>query len=189
MVLRRIPLLGVLLLLLLAVCGVALAAKTFTDPVGDVRGGAGPDVVAVTLSNTASTLTFRVRFASAPPLRLSTRGKWVDMLLIGIDVPPLGPPPTRPGGEWRGADFALGTHGPSKTGLLVRLGKNRSARPIRFRIVTRGRTLSFSIPRRALGSPRWFAFNVAAAREGESEASGGGFDVAPGHGTFRYRLR
>ena len=186
--LRRIPLLSVLLLLLGVICGVALAAKTYTDPIGDVKGGAGPDVAAVTVSNTASTLTFRVRFASAPPLRLSVRQKWVEMLLIGIDVPPLGPPPATSGGDWRGADFALGTHGPSKTGQLVRIGKKRAAPPIRFKVSARGPTLSFSIPCRALGSPHWFTFNVAAAREGENQATGGGFDVAPGQGTFRYRL-
>lgn len=186
--LRRIALTSVPLLLLAAVCGVALAAKTYADPVGDVKGGGGPDVTSVTLSNTASTLTFHVRFASAPPLRLSTPERWVDMLLIGIDVPPLGPPPVASGGEWPGVDFALGTHGPSRTGQLVRLGKKPSAPPTRFKIVTRGRTLSFSIPRRALGSPRWFAFNIAAAREGESQADDGGLDVAPKQGTFRYRL-
>lgn len=185
--LRRISLLGALLLPA-AFCGVALAATAYPDPIGDVQGGAGPDVVAVTISNTASHLTFHVRFAGGPPLRLNAREKWVDMLLIGIDVPPLGPPPSTPGGEWRGADFALGAHGPAGTGLLVRLGEKRSAAPLRFEIVTHGRTLSFSIPRRALGSPRWFRFNVAAAREGESRARDGGFDVAPGHGTFRYRL-
>lgn len=187
--LRRIPLLSTLLLVsAAAICGVAAAAKTYPDPIGDPTGGAAPDVAAVTVSNTASTLTFRVRFASAPPLRLSTREKWVDMLLIGIDVPPLGPPPSIPGGEWLGADFALGTHGPSKTGQLVRLGKKHSAPPLRFKIVTRGRTLSFSVPRRALGNPHWFTFSVAAAREGESQASSGGFDVAPRHATFRYQL-
>lgn len=186
--LRRIPLLALMLLLLLTICGVALAANTFPDPSGDVKGGAGPDVVVVKLSNTASTLTFRVRLASAPPLRLSTREKWVDMLLIGIDTPPLGPAPLKAGGEWRGANFALGAHGPSKTGRLVQLGANHAARPMRFKVVTRGRTLSFTIPLRALGGPRWFSFNVAAAREGESQASGGGYDVAPRHGTFRYRL-
>lgn len=110
------------------------------------------------------------------------------MLLIGVDVPPLGPPPSTPGGEWAGADFALGAHGRSVTGQLVRLGKKHSAPPLRFTIVTRGRTLSFSIPRRALGNPQWFRFSVAAAREGETRASGGGFDVAPEHGTFRYDL-
>jgi hypothetical protein len=186
--LRRIALIGVLPLLPAGICGVALAAKTFADPVGEVKGRAGPDLTSVTLSNSASTLTFHVRFASAPPLRQSTREKWVEMLLIGIDVPPLGPAPDTAGGEWRGADFALGTHGPAKTGQLVRLGTKTSAPPRWFKAVTRGRTVSLSIPLRALGNPRWFAFNVAAAREGESQASDGGFDVAPGKGTFRYRL-
>ena len=187
MALWRIPLLGALLVLL-AVCGVALAAKSYPDPRGDVKGGGGPDIASVTLSNSASVVTFRVRFAGSPPLQVSLREKWVDMLLIGIDVPPIGPSPVTPGGEWLGADFALGTHGPSETGQLVRIGKKRSAPPLRFKIVTTGRTLVFSIPRRALGNPGWFRFNLAAAREGESEAAGGGVDVAPGRGTFRYVL-
>lgn len=183
--LRTLPLLAVLPLVALAVAGAAPVARTYPDPIGDVHGGAGPDVVGVTVSSTASTLTFRIRFADAPPLRLSPREQWVDMLLVAVDVPPLGPPPATPGGEWRGADFALGTHGPSTTGQLVRLGKRRPAPPIRFTIVTRGRTVAFTVPRRALGDPRWFAFEVAAAREGMTGADGG-FDVAPGHGTFRY---
>ena len=187
-VLRRIALTSVMVALLAGTCWAGLAAKTFADPTGDVKDGAGPDVASVTLSHTASMLTFHVRFASAPPLRLSAREKWVDMLLIGIDVPPLGPPPVTAGGEWRGADFALGTHGPSRTGQLVRLGRKPSGKPTRFQIVTGRRTLSFSIPRRAIGSPRWFTFNVAAAREGESQAFEGGFDVAPERGTFLYRL-
>ncbi len=187
MMLPRAPLLtAAMSLLVLGTSGLALAA-TYTDPTGDVN-GAGPDVVAVTVSNTASSVSFRVRFASAPPLRVSSRGKWVDMLLIGIDVPPLGPPPSTPGGEWRGADYALGTHGPSAIGQLVRLGTKATSPPIRFRIVADGRTLRFSIPRRALGSPRWFKFSVAAAREGESRGGGVGFDVAPARGTLRYEL-
>ena len=186
MVLRRIGLSSVLLLL--ALCSPALAAQQYRDPVGDVKGGAGPDLVAVTLSNTASTLTFRVRFAHAPPLRVSQQEKWVDMLLIGIDVPPLGPPPVTAGGEWPGMNFALGTHGPSATGLLVRPGSMHGAPPVRFKIVRSGATLSFSIPRRPLGGARTLAFSVAAAREGESPSTGGGFDVAPGRGTFRYRF-
>ena len=186
--LRRIPLLLVLVVIVASICGVALAAKSYPDKVGDVKGGGGPDIASITLSNTASTLTFRVRFVSAPPLRVNTREKWVDMLLIGVDIPPLGPRPTTPGGEWPGVDFALGTHGPWGTGQLVRLGATRSVPPVRIKVVTRGRTLSLTVPRRALGSPRWLTFNIAAAREGESEATGGGLDLAPQHGTFRYVL-
>ena len=184
---RKILLLVTLLLVAVgAICGLAFATKTYSDRAGDVKGGGGPDITSITLSNTSSTLTFRVGFASAPPLRASTPQKWVDMLLIGIDVPPIGPIPASPGSDWLGADFALGTHGPSQTGQLVRLGKKHPALPIKFRIVTQGRTLRFSIPRRSLGNPRSFTFSVAAAREGESQATGGGLDVAPQHGTFRY---
>ncbi|MGZ4389161.1 MAG: hypothetical protein ACXVZL_07255 [Gaiellaceae bacterium] len=62
---------------------------------GDVRGGAGPDITSVWVSHTSQAVTFRVRFAKAPPLGASARQRWVDMLLIGIDVPPRGPLPTR----------------------------------------------------------------------------------------------
>ncbi len=186
--LRQVPLVaGLLLVALFVLCGAAFATKIYTDRVGDAKGA--PDVASVALSNTASTITFRVRFANAPPLRISSREGWVDMLLIGIDVPPLGPPRTTPGGEWPGANFALGTHGPSHVGRLVRLGKKRSTQVSTFKIVTRGRMLSFSIPRRALGSPRWFDYSVATAREEVEEKPGrGGADVVPQRGTSRYHL-
>jgi hypothetical protein len=184
--LRRVPLLaGPLLVALLVVCGAAFAAKVYADRSGDAKGA--PDVTWVRLSNTASTITFQVGFATAPPLRVSAREGWVDMLLIGIDVPPLGPSPTARGGEWSGANFALGTHGPSRVGQLVRLGKSGSSSVTRFTIDVSGRTLRFSIPRRALGNPRWFAFSLAAAREGTDQKSSGA-DLVPQRGTYRYHL-
>jgi hypothetical protein len=188
----RLPLLaaaGATVLAALALAGGAggFASVTYPDRTGDVTGGAGPDLAAVTLSSTASRVTFRIRFTKAPPLRAGARQGWVDMLLIGIDVPPLGPKPL-PNGGWRGMDFALGTHGPSKTGLLVRLGGAGTRRLARFPIVTAGSTMSFSIARRALGDPAWFRFQVAAARETEAE-TGGGVDFAPAaRTTFRYAL-
>ena len=184
--LRRVPLLfGLLLVASLAICSAAFAAKVYTDRAGDVKGA--PDVVRLRLSNTTSTITFQVRFANAPPLRVNAREGWVDMLLIGIDVPPIGQPPTAPGGEWPGANFALGTHGPSRVGRVVQLGKKRSTVVTTFKIDARGRTLTFSIPRRALGDPSWFTFSLAAAREG-TERRSGGVDLVPQRGTCRYRL-
>lgn len=179
-----------LLAVFFTVCGVASAATSYPERVGDVGRG-GPDIASIRVSNTKATVAFRVRFARAPPLRVSTREGWVDMLLIGIDVPPLGPRPAIAGGPWPGANFALGTHGPSKTGSMVRLAQGVPAKPrlvARFKIVSSGPTLTFSIPRRALGDPAQFTFSVAAAREMENEAAGGGTDVAPARGTFLYRL-
>ena len=185
---RRTPLsLAALLAVLFLVCGAAPAATSYPDRVGDVKGGPGPDIASITLSNTKTSVVFHVRFAKPPPLRANMREGWSDMLLIGVDVPPLGPRPVRPGGEWLGANIALGTHRPSKTGLLVRLGSGKSRQVVRFKIITSGSTLTFSIPRRVLGNPQWFTFNAAAAREMEAEgATGGGVDIAPGQGTFRY---
>ena len=113
------------------------------------------------------------------------------MLLIGIDVPPLGPPPIRPGGEWPGADFALGTHGPSTTGQVVRLGRGAPATTrlvAAFKVTTCGKSLTFSIPLAAIGGPAWFRFSIAVARETTNEASEGGLDLLPDRGTLRYAL-
>ena len=112
------------------------------------------------------------------------------MLLIGLDVPPFGKLPVAPGREWPGANFALGTHGPSATGQLLRLGtaaRSRSHVLTTFRIVTRGPTVTFSIPVRLLGSPRRLTVIVAVAREGQ-ERKDGGVDLMPARGTLRYSL-
>ena len=173
----------------LPLAGAALAAALVVgqpDPVGDVRGGHGPDIAAVAVSSTRTTVTFRVRMTTAPPLRANSREQWVDMILVAVDVPPFGPPPVVPGGEWRGADFALGTHGPSRQGQLVRNGKG-SPLVARFPVVVRGATVVLTVSRRALGDPASLRYSVAAAREAADEANGG-YDVAPDRGTAFVRL-
>ena len=166
----------------------ALGATVYTDPAGDVKKGASPDVVSVQLSHTRSHVAFTVQFAHVPPLHVDARGAWIDMLLVGLDVPPLGPRPVSPGGEWRGADYALGAHGPSRRGTLVRLAADGRGRVLgRVDVVGHGSSLRFSIPRRGLGNPTMFTFVVSAARE-RTEAPGGTFDVVPDRGTFRYSL-
>jgi len=175
---------GSALILALSVgVGVATAATTFPDRAGDVKGAGGPDLTSITVSDTATTVTFSVRFAKAPPLRVNAAEKWIDMLLIGVDVPPLGPRPTPSG--WRGVDFVLGLHG-SQT--AVRFRKMDSTVVEHRKLVVTGAALSFSIPRAKLGSPAWFDFSVAAARETEETGQGGGEDYAPASGAFRYRL-
>lgn len=185
----RVPTAVSLLASALVATGVAAAATTFPDRPNDQTPAAGPDIRSVMLSHTRTTITFRIRFATAPPLRVGTKSSWVDMLLIGIDVPPIGPPPRAPGAEWPGVDFAWGTHGPSSTARLVRLGSRVAPAPrtvAKLAVVTRGSTVSVSIPRRALGNPAWFRFSVAAAREAATPPTEGGIDLAPDRGTFRY---
>jgi hypothetical protein len=175
---------GALLALCLAVAaGATTAPKTFRDPARDVIGGSGPDIVAVTVSHTATAVTFRVRFASAPPLRVSTARNWVDMLLVGVDVPPLGPAPTA--SSWAGVNYYFGLHAVDPVARFRVMGSQ--AKPIRLPTVIRGATVTVTVPRARLGSPRWFAFNVAAARETDVETEGSA-DLAPATGSFRYVL-
>ncbi len=177
----------------------AAGRTTFRDPVGDVAGGAGPDVVSVTVAHTPADVTFGIRFAEAPPLRASRSGGWVDMLLVGIDVPPSGPPPTPTG--WNGVDYVAGLHGPEelvlfrsvrassgdgRPGTTTGGGDVARMRLERLRATADGATLRFSIPRRMLGDPASFGFSVAAGREGGR--TGGGSDFAPSRGAFDYRI-
>jgi hypothetical protein len=189
---RPYALLGAAVLAALSlVCGAALAAKSYPDRTGDLRGGAGPDLASVTVSNTKTKVTFGVRFTTASPLGFSESEEWIDMLIIGIDTPPLGRQPV-PGRDWVGANFVLATHGGMNTGVMQRVVQNGSQPPRQvasFEIVTRGSTLTFSIPRRTLGkNTAWFAFYVAAGRETTQEGQGGGADYAPARGSFRYVL-
>jgi hypothetical protein len=169
---------------------VAGAGAGFADPVGDVKGGAGPDLTLVSVSNTASTVTFRFRFAKAPPLGVSAKARWIDMLVVGIDVPPRSLKRTAEG--WRGADYYLGTHGTERTAILIKAPSN-PARPSRVighpKVTVKGPTLSFTVSRKALGSPTWIEFVAAAGRERTDQAGGGGGDEAPNRGTFHYQLQ
>lgn len=166
---------------------VAGAGTSFRDLSGDVQGGAGPDLTRVSVSQTASTVTFGFRFAKAPPLGVNVKKRWVDMLLVLIDVPPRGM--KRVAGGWSRPDYFVGSHGTDTTGMLVKAGKTKQSSVIaRPKVVVSGRTLSFSVSRSTLGNPAWIEFTVAAGRE-TSKATGGGSDSAPNSGTFHYALK
>ena len=163
----------------------AASATRFPDPVGDVRGGPGPDLLAVSVLHTRSTVTFRFRFADARPLGAGE--SWVDMLLVGIDVPPRSLVRTPRG--WLGGEYYLGTHGTEPSAVLVQAAAGaRGTVLARPKVVRSAHTIAMSIARRALGDPDWFEFAVAVGREGSTAVSGGGSDEAPARGVFRYRL-
>jgi hypothetical protein len=156
----------------------ASAARTYPDLAGDLFGRAGPDIVSVAVAHTATTITFRVRFAKAPPLMANPLEQWLDVLAIALDVPPKGPAPTPSG--WKGADYSAGALATQTTGTLTKgPGWRRVAT---FKLAVSGRTMTLSIPRRRVGNPAWFHFVVAAGREG------GVSDSSPDRGSFRYVL-
>lgn len=170
--------------------GTASAATAFPDPVGDLLGGSGPDLVSVSVSHTPALVTLRVQFAKAPPLGMSVRERWVDMLLIGIDVPPRS---LRRGAHgWTGMDYYAGLHGTASTAIVVKASPASSSQPRRVvarpKVAVNGRILSFSLSRAALGSPAWIELVVAAGRETSDRAGGGGSDEAPNRGVFHHRL-
>jgi hypothetical protein len=180
---------------LAAGCGGGRAEQSLDDPAGDVAAAIGPDVVGVSVERDDEVVTFRVRFAAAPPLAMSEEGGWIDMLLIGIDVPPLGPAPVTPGGEWRGLDYALGTHGPSQSGMLVRLtarnGEATSEKRAEVPIEIDGAALSLSVASVELGDADTFALSIAAAREWNetgNEPAGAKPDIVPDSGTWTVEL-
>lgn len=171
--------------------------RTLEDPAGDVAASTGPDVVAVTVERDDEAIIFRVRFATELPLEVSEEEGWIDMLLIGVDVPPLGPPPAVPGGEWRGADYFLGTHGPSETGMIVRLAASASEdeatgeKRADFPIAIDGATLSLLVPRDELGDTGTLAISIAAAREwneAKDEPAEVTPDIVPDTGTWTVEL-
>jgi hypothetical protein len=154
---------------------------TFPDPGGDAK-GPGPDLTSITVSNTTTVVTFRVAFAKAPPLQASAAKRWIDMLLIGIDVPPRGQRPTANG--WKGVDYVVGAHGPDGPIVFRRMKFPGAGPPKRFPRLTNGSTLTFSVLRAQLGDPPSFDFIVSAGRE-RSTGGGTGGDST---GMLHYRL-
>lgn len=166
--------------------GQSAVVRTYRDPFGDVTPGE-PDLTAVRISNDARTIHLEFQFAGAPPLSASAKEGWTDMLLMGIDVPPIGSKPT-PGG-WMGLDYALGMHGIAPRAVFRDMhaeGPQVATLPSRIS----GSTITIDLPRARIGNPAWFDFNVAVGREGGDEIGGasGGGDIIPATGTARYRL-
>lgn len=165
------------------------AARTYRDPTGDVTPGQ-PDITAIRIASDERTIHIDFRFASAPPLSASADGQWTDMLLMGIDVPPIGAPPT-PGG-WAGLDYALGMHGVDDRAVFRAMqagfgqdgggGGSPSLPTLRSKVS--GREIRIELPRALIGDPEYFRFQVAAGREGGDESATG--DLVPRAGTLRF---
>ena len=76
MSLRRCTAFGAsLLAVLLLTCGVAFAAKSYSDRAGDVAGGSGPDIVSLKVSNV-------IRYVNAPVEGFETTDTITSVALV-----------------------------------------------------------------------------------------------------------
>jgi len=75
--------------LVLAGASATAADQRYEDPVGDVTGGVGPDIVAVTISEPwESLVSFEVEFATDPSITYDLETMATDSLAIGLSSRP-----------------------------------------------------------------------------------------------------
>lgn len=145
----------------------------YRDGRGDVRGGPGPDITFVRATDRAGRITFRVVFAKAPPLAVSTKQGFTDMLIVTIWTS------AKTGA--RQPHYWLGVHGADlRHVILVNALTKRSVRLPEA--VVSHKTVILSLDPHRIGDPRTIRFSVAAGRE-MSKGTGGGGDLAPDKGT------
>ena len=145
----------------------------YRDGAGDVLGGPGPDIRFVRGTDRAGRISFRVVFAKAPPLAVSKKQGFTDMLIVAIWT-------SRKAVADR-PQYWLGVHGADLR--RVSLVNARTRRSVRLGpALVRDKTVTLSVDARRIGDPRVMRFSVAAGRE-RNEGAGGGGDLAPDRGT------
>lgn len=170
-----------------------LADESYTDPVGDVTGGAGPDIVSVAVSEPDSgRISFAVEFANDPPLAVDVATGSTDMLMILLDT---GQPAT----SEQDADYATGVHGANQSqsvseGAPLSVPRKKpdgtwdyGVRMGVVAVAVDGQTVTLTIPLDAIGNPDRLRFELGAGREGPEGTSGGG-DRYPEQGWQTYVL-
>jgi hypothetical protein len=145
----------------------------YRDAAGDVRGGPGPDIRFVRATDRGGRISLRVVFAKSPPLAVSTKRGFTDMLIVTIwTTGKTGP---------RQPHYWLGVHAADLTGVALVNALKRSSVRLGPAVVS-GKTVTLSLDADRIGDPRVIRFSVAAGRE-MNEGRGGGGDLAPDHGT------
>jgi hypothetical protein len=155
----------------------------YEDAVGDVDGGPGPDIVAVTVSQPdRAGVSIGVEFASEPPISYSTEDDpyWTDMLSVFIGTGAGGVAIGPEGGLQ--IDFGVGLHGATLPRHLdegVDLHGGGDMLEGAVQVTVDGPTLTLTFPRESLGDPERMMFVVVAEREIGNAEEGGGQDVYP----------
>lgn len=147
----------------------------YEDPVGDVAGGSGPDIVAVTVSQPdPASVSIRVEFASEPPLTNDLKAGWTDVLSFEIGTGPDGVTVTSDGHPV--ADFWTGLHGvtlerASEDGAI--LASEAGFLEGAVDVTVDGPTATLTLTRESLGDPDRITFVVLAGRETEDDEASG----------------
>ena len=150
----------------------------YEDPAGDVPGGAGPDIVAVTVSQPEGPLvSLSVELASEPPLGYDLESWTTDMIWIGLDTQPVTD-------IEQGSEYVIGVHGAdlqeaAETGAHL-YDSSGDGSALFWRVVdvaVDGPTVTLTVDRKLIGDPDVMSFFVATIIEGEEEASQA--DVCP----------
>jgi hypothetical protein len=158
------------------------ALVRYEDPAGDVAGGDGPDIIAVTVSQPdPASVNISVEFATVPPLGYDLVARWTDVLGIEIGTGPDGVSATLEG--YPVGDRTTGVHG-------VTLERTVDDGAILLRddemlegavtVAVDGPTVTLTLTRESLGDPDRMTFVVLAGREVE-DGQPGGEDFFPDH--------
>jgi hypothetical protein len=151
-------------------------ATCYEDPLGDVLGGIGPDIVAVAISEPdASRVSFAVELASEPPLGYDAETLSTDALsiILAADV------------DAETADWHLIVHGASlpqavETGAHLYDATIGEVLEGVVDVAVDGPTVTLTVERALLGDPSQLAFAVAATTGApDEEGAERTLDVCP----------
>jgi len=165
--------------LVLAGASAAAADERYEDPIGDVTGGVGPDIVAVTISEPwESLVSFEVEFATDPPIAYDLETMSTDQLTIGLSSRP----DTAAFDEF---EYMIMVHGATlpeeaEIGSALYDGTQPEGDEVFWRVVdvaVDGSTVTVTLDWKLVGDPDTLAFFVAASTEGPTEADV--YDVYP----------
>jgi hypothetical protein len=177
--LRRWTLATATIALLLAGASATVADERYEDPVGDVPGGVGPDIVAVTISEPwESLVSFEVEFATAPPITYDLETMTTDQLTIGLSSRP----ETVAFEEF---EYMLMVHGATlaeeaEIGAALYDSTQPEGDEVFWRVVdvaVDGPTVTLTFDWKLVGDPDTLAFFVGASSEGQTETDV--YDVCP----------
>jgi hypothetical protein len=177
------------LALVLAGASVTAADERYEDAVGDVPGGVGADIVAVTISQPwESLLSFELEFATDPPLTYDPETTSTDELWLGLSSRPEAASRDTVHEAMRAFDefdYIVILHGATLreeigTGSAMYDKTGPAGDEVYWRVIdvaVDGPVVTLTFDRKLVGDPEAMAFFVVASSGGPAEADV--YDVYP----------